>query len=269
MPFATVGDLDIAYDIDGPDDAPAVLMINGLGADHSGWFLQVPAISREFRTVTFDNRDVGLTGPGANPRTYGIPQFADDAAGLLDHLGIARAHIVGASMGGAIAQEFALSHPERTLSATIVCSWARTDPWLAELFGDWERIFAAQGQRAFARTSWLWVFTHRFYNTPGNLDGLLAGLDANPRPQTAGEFIRQSQAAISHDVLARLPEIACPVNIIAGEEDLLTPLRFSQEMAAAMPDARFTVMPEVGHGMFWETVDQFNEHVLSFLRSVA
>jgi len=113
------------------------------------------------------------------------------------------------------------------------------------------------------------VFTHRFYNTPGNLEGLLAGLDANPRPQTVEEYHRQSRAAISHDALARLPEIACPVHIIAGAEDLLTPPRFSEEMAAAMPGARFTVMPEVGHGMFWETVDQFNDHVLSFIRSVA
>ncbi|MGI9255215.1 MAG: alpha/beta fold hydrolase [Thermomicrobiales bacterium] len=269
MPIATVGDLDIAYDIDGPETAPAVLMINGLGADHGGWFQQVPAISRDFRTITFDNRDVGLTGPGRNPRRYGIPQFARDAAGLLDHLGIERAHIVGASMGGAIAQEFALTFPARTASVSIVCSWAKTDPWLAELFGDWERIFAAQGQRAFARTSWLWVFTHRFYNTPGNLDLLLDGLDAAPRPQTAEEFIRQSQAAISHDALARLGEIACPAHIIAGADDLLTPLRFSEEIAAAMPDARFTVMPNVGHGMFWETVDAFNDHIISFLNSAS
>ncbi|MFM9107115.1 MAG: alpha/beta fold hydrolase [Chloroflexota bacterium] len=269
MPFASVGDLDIAYDLDGPEQAPAVLMINGLGADHSGWYLQVPAIAGEFRTITFDNRDVGLTGAGRNPRPYGIRQMADDAAGLLDHLGIERAHIVGASMGGAIAQEFALAYPGRTASATIVCSWATTDPWLAELFGDWVRIFEAQGQRAFARTSWLWVFTHRFYNAPGNLDGLLAGLDANPRPQTLPEYARQSQAAISHDALDRIGTIACPVHIIAGAEDLLTPLRFSEEMAAAMPGARFTVMPGVGHGMFWETVDQFNDHVLSFIRSVA
>lgn len=269
MPIATVGDLDIAYDIVGPESAPAVLMINGLGADHSGWYLQVPAISREFRTISYDNRDVGQTGAGRDPKPYGIPRFAADAAGLLDHLGIERAHIVGASMGGAIAQEFALAYPERTASATIVCSWAKTDPWLAELFGDWERIFAAQGQRAFARTSWLWVFTHRFYNTPGNLEGLIANLDANPRPQTFPEYERQSRAAISHDALGRLAEITCPVHIIAGADDLLTPLRFSEEMATAMPSARFTVMPEVGHGMFWEAVDAFNEHVLSFLRSIA
>jgi 3-oxoadipate enol-lactonase len=269
VPSAPVADLDISYDIAGPGDAPAVLMINGLGADRSGWFLQAPEIAREFRTITFDNRDVGQTGPGRDPRLYGTRQFAEDAAGLLDHLGIERAHIVGASMGGAIAQEFALAFPERTASVSIVCSWAKTDPWLAELFGDWERIFAAQGQRAFARTSWLWVFTHRFYNTPGNLDGLIAGLDATIRPQTAEEFVRQSQAAISHDALGRLGQIAAPAHIIAGEEDLLTPPRFSREIAAAMPDARFTVMRDVGHGMFWEATAAFNDNVLSFLRSVA
>ena len=189
MPTARVADVDIAYDIAGPEHAPPVLMINGLGADRPNWGLQVPALSEHFRVVTFDNRDVGQTGAGRKPHSYGMRQFADDAAGLLDHLGIARAHIVGASMGGTIAQEFALAYPERTAGLAIVCSWAKTDPWLAELFTDWEGIFAAQGQRAFARTSWLWVFTHRFYNTPGNLQTLSAGAPVVHEEYGVGRYV--------------------------------------------------------------------------------
>lgn len=269
MPTARVADLDIAYDIAGPEGAPPVLMINGLGADRPNWGLQVPALAERFRVITFDNRDVGQTGAGRKPHSYAMRQFADDAAGLLDHLGIDRAHIVGASMGGTIAQEFALAYPERTDRLAIVCSWARTDPWLAELFSDWERIFAAQGQRAFARTSWLWVFTHRFYNAPGNLQTLVDGLDTAVRPQTLGEYIRQSQAAIGHDALDRLGAIAAPTVVIAGEEDLLTPVRFSREIAAAIPGARLEIMPEVGHGMFWEATDAFNAILVDFLGSAA
>jgi len=266
MPIATVGDLDIAYDVTGPEGAPVVLMVNGLGADRSGWYLQAPAIAKHFRTITYDNRDVGQTGSGRNPKPYPMCQFAEDAIGLLDQLGVERVHVVGASMGGTIAQELALGWPERVESVTIVCSWPRTDPWLDELLRDWEAIFSAQGQEAWARTSWLWVFTHRFYNRTGMLDGLLRSLAAAENRQTAAQYARQSGAARGFDVLDRLPTVTIPTHVIAGAEDLLTPLRFSEEIAAAIPGARLTVMPEVGHGMFWEATDAFNAHVIGFLR---
>jgi pimeloyl-ACP methyl ester carboxylesterase len=243
-------------------------MINGIGADRTAWSLQTPAIARDFRVITYDNRDVGETGAGRDPRPYRMRQFADDAAGLLDVLGVARAHVVGASMGGTIAQEFALAFPERTTSVTIVCSWARTDPWLAELLDFWEGVFAAMGPVEWARASWLTVFTHRYYRVPGNLEALLALARSNPRPQTTEMYRRQSRAAIGHDALARLGAITAPVHVIAGAEDLLTPLRFSEEIAAAISGARLSIMTEVGHGMFWETTDEFNELVLGFLRAV-
>ena len=243
-------------------------MINGIGADRTAWRLQTPAVAREFRTVTFDNRDVGETGPGRNPRFYGIKQFADDAAGLLDALGIARAHVIGASMGGAIAQEFALAYPERTTSVSIVCSWPTTDPWLAELWERWERLFEALGPVEWARTTWLWVFTHRYYRDPAHLRELVAGAEAAPRPQTFEMYRRQSRAAASHDVLDRLGAITAPAHVICGEEDIFTPLRYSRAIAEAIPGARLSVMPGVGHGMFWEATEAFNELVVGFLRTV-
>lgn len=266
MPVATVGDLDIAYDIFG--EGEPVLMINGIGAERGAWKLQVPALAREFRVITYDNRDVGETGAGRNPRPYRMRQFADDAAGLLDALGVASAHIVGASMGGAIAQEFGLAYPGRTRSLTIICSWPQTDPWLAELWELWEHLFAAQGAVEWARTTWLWVFTHRWCRNPDNLLSLLAETRANPRLQTLEMYRRQSHAAKTHDALERLPRIAAPTHVICGAEDIFTPLRYSQAIAAAIPGARLSVMPDVGHGMFWEATEAFNELVLDFLREL-
>ncbi len=268
MPSVRVDDLDVAYDVSGPETSTPVLMINGLGAARGGWAQQVPALAAEYRVVTYDNRDVGETGAGTDPRPYPLRQFADDAVGLMDALGITRAHIVGASMGGAIAQELALAYPNRVVSLSIVCSWAKTDPWLAELFRSWEEVFAAQGMLAFSRTTWLWVMTYRWYQDPERLAALVADTEAAPYPQTAEMYARQSQAAIGHDALDRLSNLAIPTHVIAGEEDLLTPVRFSEEIAAAIPGARLTVMPEVGHGMFWEATDAFNDHVLGFLRQV-
>lgn len=268
MPTARVDDLALVWESNGPEGAPPVLMINGLGADRTAWHLQVPALAAEFRTITFDNRDVGETGSGHDPQPYGIRRFADDAIGLLDALGIGRAHVVGASMGGAIAQELALAAPERLLSATIVCSWPRTDRWLAELLRHWERIFAALGPVEWARETWFWVFTHRYFADPARLADLAATAAAYPYPQSPRMYARQSQAAIGHDALDRLGAIGVPTHVIAGEVDLLTPLRFSEELANAIPGARLSVMPEVGHGMFWEATGAFNDLVLGFLRDV-
>jgi pimeloyl-ACP methyl ester carboxylesterase len=265
MPRATVGDLDLVYDVQGAGEP--VLMINGIGAARSGWGLQLPAVAAEFTAITFDNRDVGETGPGRDTKLYAIKRFADDAAGLLDHLGIASAHIVGASMGGCIAQEFAISHPDKTRSATIVCSWPAVDPWLAELWEQWERIFATQGAVAWNRTSWLWVFTHRAYRDPEFLPNLIAAAEADPHPQTLEMYLRQSHAAKTFDALDRLAAISAPTHVICGGEDIFTPRRYSASIAEAIPGAILTVIPDVGHGMFWEATDAFNAFVLDFIRA--
>jgi pimeloyl-ACP methyl ester carboxylesterase len=267
MPVATIGDLEVAYDVQGSGEP--VLMINGIGADRSGWGLQLPAVTTELTAITYDNRDVGETGAGRNDGLYAIRQFADDAAGLLDHLGIASAHIVGASMGGCIAQEFAISHPERTRSVTIICSWPRVDPWLAELWEQWEHLFRALGPVEWNRTTWLWVFTHRAYCEPGFLDGLLAAAEANPRKQTLEMYLRQSHAAKTFDALDRLDSVSAPAHVICGAEDIFTPRRYSEAIAAAIPNATLSVMPDVGHGMFWEATSDFNELVLGFIRGLS
>lgn len=263
MPIATVGDLEVVYDIHG--SGPPVLMINGIGADRSGWGLQLPALSSEFTTITYDNRDVGETGPGRDPAFYPVRCFADDATGLLDALGIERAHIVGASMGGCIAQELAISHPHRTESVTIICSWAQVDPWLAELWEQWEHLFRALGPVEWSRTTWLWVFTHRAYRQPDFLDGLLESAGANPRKQTLEMYLRQSYAAKTFDALERLSSIDVPAHVICGAEDIFTPRRYSDAIAATIPSSKLSVMPGVGHGMFWEATDAFNKLVIEFI----
>ncbi|MEZ4504985.1 MAG: alpha/beta hydrolase [Thermomicrobiales bacterium] len=155
MPKTTVGDLEVAYEVTG--SGPPVVMINGIGSPRAGWSLQVPALSRYFTVLTFDNRDVGETGAGADPKPYAMRQFADDVAGLMDAVGWRSAHIVGASMGGAIAQEFAIGYPDRTRSVSIVCSWPKSDPWMIELMTQWDHVFETQGRVAWDRTTFLWV----------------------------------------------------------------------------------------------------------------
>jgi pimeloyl-ACP methyl ester carboxylesterase len=130
-------------------------------------------------------------------------------------------------------------------------------------------LFAVLGPLEWARTTWLWVFTHRYYEDPAHLADLLAGARANPLPQSVDMYRRQSRAAAGHDALDRLPGIAAPTHVICGAEDIFTPPRYSRAIAAAIPNARLSIMPEVGHGMFWEATAAFNELVLGFLRAAA
>ncbi len=264
MPSSRVGDLNMAWDVAGAPDAEPVLMINGLGAPRTGWGLQAPALAEHFRVFTFDSRDVGETGAGSL-ESYPISQFALDAIGFVETLELGPVHVIGASMGGAIAQELALARPDLVQSLQIVCSWPRTDPYLTELVQGWSDMFAAMGREAWARNTWLWVYTYRWFSEPSNLANAVRDTAADPFPQSAEMFARQCAAVIGFDALDRLPRITAPTQVIAGAEDLLTPPRYSEQIMAAIPDATYTLMPEVGHGMFWEATDAFNAALVHFI----
>jgi len=265
VPRTRVEDLEVVWDVAGPVAGEPVLLINGLGAVRGSWYLQVPALAERYRVYTYDNRDVGETGSGAMAGDYGIDRFAHDAAMLIETLPIGPVHVIGASMGGAIAQELVLAWPELIRSVQIVCSWPRTDPWLGALIADWNTMFAAMGAQAWARNSWLWVFTHRWFRDAGLMAGLEAGAASYPYSQTPTMFGRQCRAAIAFDAQDRLGGITTPTHVIAGAEDLLTPPRYSEAIAAAIPGSTLTIVPEAGHGMFWETPGAFNAALMRFL----
>jgi pimeloyl-ACP methyl ester carboxylesterase len=269
VPTTRVGDLEVVWDVTGPIAGEPVFMINGLGAVRGSWYLQVPALSERYRVYTYDNRDVGETGPGDDLSPYGIDRFASDAAGLIEALENRPVHVIGASMGGAIGQELALARPDLVRSLQIVCSWPHADPWLAEVLLQWKSMFSAMGSFDWARNSWVWVFTHRWFRDPEKMAELRRSAESYPYPPTAEMFARQCDAAVSFDARDRLGAIAVPTHVIAGEEDIFTPPRFSREIAAAIPGSRLTILPDVGHGMFWETPTAFNATLVEFLGTIS
>jgi 3-oxoadipate enol-lactonase len=265
VPSTRVGDLDVVWDVAGPATGAPVLMINGLGAARGSWYLQVPALAERYRVYTYDNRDVGETGCGEDMSGYGIDQFARDAAGLIESLESGPVHVIGASMGGVIAQELSLSRPDLVRSVQIVCSWPQTDPWLAELILQWKTMFFAMGAFDWARNTWVWVFTYRWFQDPEKTARLRRDAESYPFPQTPEMFARQCDAVVSFDARHRLGAITPPTHVIAGEEDIFTPPRFSREITTAIPGSTLTILPKVGHGMFWETPEAFNEALVGFL----
>ena len=138
-----------------------VVLVQGLGADRTGWMMQRLAFSPRHRTVLFDNRGAGSSDKPAEP--YALADMADDLLAVLDDADIASAHIVGASMGGAIAQTLAVQHPERVASLTLACTACRNHPWRRELLQSWAARASEQGMGAMTSEAARWVIGPRSF----------------------------------------------------------------------------------------------------------
>jgi 3-oxoadipate enol-lactonase len=253
------------YEVHG--EGPALVLVMGIGYDSSLWTLaQVPALSLQFRVVLVDNRDAGRSSTANHP--YGIADMADDLAGLLDVLGIQRTHLLGLSMGGMIAQEFALRHPNRldrlVLAGTgaaparsavdpiQIWSWIKANDATGEVFG---------GQQLAA------LFSAAFLRNHEAVQETVALLASNPYPMSSEAYGRQAAAYLQFDALDRLGGITAPTLVIVGEQDLLTPPWIAREVADAIPGARFEVIRGDGssHVVPIERPDDFNRLVSDFL----
>ena len=243
-----------------------VLFISGLADEGACWVDQVSGLSDRYRVTTFDNRGVGrsTTPEGA----FTIADFAADTAALMEALGIESAHVVGSSMGGAIAQELALAHPGRVRSLVLNGTWCRGDRFLHEIFRNWMwSAEKADSIRDFLVTVNLWCFSPRIWND-GTMDEWVAAAEASPYAQSVDAFCRSTEALIAHDSADRVGGIGVETLITVGELDLVLPPRYSQELADRIPNARMVVIPEVGHQPFQEVPADYNDLLVDFWQSV-
>ncbi len=261
MPLTEVAGYRLYHEEHGQGDP--LLLINGLGADHTAWGLQTEELSRDFRVVVFDNPGIGqTTGP---PGPYTSERFAEVAAGLLRALGVERAHVVGASMGGIIAQELALEHPELVRSLSLHATWGRADRYLVALMRSWQTIARSVPLIELMRQIWLFVFTVRYFNErAADIAELERQVLEQAYPQLAEAFCDQAEACIAHDVLERLPAIVAPTYLSVGDRDLLTPAHHAYRIKEQMPHALLRVWKEMGHAPFWEIPDEFNARQREF-----
>jgi len=241
-----------------------LVLIMGFGGDHTAWALQMAAFSARYRVIAFDNRGVGRTDAPDHAYTTGM--MAGDALGLMDALDIEHAHVLGVSMGGMIAQELALRHPERVRSLHLACTFARPDAYVLALNAAWREIRIGLGREATLRTLDLWLFSPSTYaERPELIEALLQNALASPYPQSLVGFLRQGEAVAAHDALERLPAIRCPTLVSVADDDILVPPRFAREIAARVPGAELRMVATAGHGYFLERPDVFNDLSLDFL----
>ena len=264
MPSTRVNGIDLHYVELGAPDAEPVLMIMGWGGDHTAWAFQLPALSQRYRVIALDNRGAGQSAQPDTP--YTIPGMGDDAVGLLDALGVRRAHVCGASMGGMIAQEITLRHAERVLTLQLHCTLARFDAYGALTVDSILRVKARGDREEFARAMLPWILCRRTAaDKPELVQALVQRAIDNPYPTSYTGLRRQADAIRGHDTLDRLATIRQPVLVTVGADDILVPPAFSREIHARLPHAELVVLPDAGHLHFIEQAETFNRVVLEFL----
>ena len=240
-----------------------LLCIMGLAADTLAWTLQLPAFSQRHRTIVFDNRDVGQSSH--MDADYDISDMADDALALADALSLESFHLLGVSMGGAMAQEIALSVPDRVRTLTLAVTFAGGGAYARALAENW-------GARAMSLTReervdelLLLTLSEGFFETLGAVDFVRRMALQNPYPQPPEAFRRQLLASSRHEARDRLGALAMPVHVIGAEHDILIPVWKSAEVAKLIPGAKLTVIERAPHGMQLERAQEFNEIVLDFI----
>jgi pimeloyl-ACP methyl ester carboxylesterase len=242
-----------------------LLMVMGLGTDHLGWMLQVPELSKHHRVITFDNRDVGQSKQADGP--YEVADMARDALALADHLELQDFHLVGMSMGGAIAQEMALQAPDRLRTLTLVVTFGGGGNWSVERARLWSEIRGLIDDGT--HLDWLLLFgmSEQFYDSPERVAYSKQLMRANPHPQSKEAFQRQLDASGRHEARDRLATISVPTHVIGAEHDTLVPVWKSKEIAELIPGADYSVMPSAPHALNMERAEEFNELVLGWLRA--
>lgn len=265
MPVEKVSDLNIYYEIHGKGEP--LLLIMGYGAYSRWWYAQIPVFSQEYQVIAFDNRGTGQSDKPDIP--YIMEMMVGDTVGLLEAIGIDAAHVYGMSMGGMIAQEFALHHPDKVISLILAC----TSPGgrnaviadqeaLTFLFDTERRKHLTLEEQA--RELLPFLFSQEFIDKNAELmDRFIAMILKYPTP--AHGYKRQGEAIMGFNAYDRLPEIKAPTLVMAGTADRLIPVENSRIIASRILGAELVIFENMGHGLLGEAVEEANKAVLDFL----
>ena len=265
MPTVETNGIQMYYEESG--EGEPLLCLMGITAPGSVWELHVEAWSKNFRCIMPDNRGVGQSDKPTGP--YSSRMMADDTAGLLDALGIERVRVIGCSMGSIIAQQLALHHPGTVRSMVLMCPWARCDRYATGVFEHIKHAKAKLSAAEFTNFIQLLIFAKPHWDDDAAFEDLMqtqVDVAADPAPQPLHGLEAQAEACIHHDVLAQLPQVACPTLVIGGARDIFTPPWMGEEIAAAIPGAARHLYPDAGHAFHWECMDDFNPRVAEWFR---
>ena len=263
MPKVRVNDIQIYYEVQG--EGFPLVMINGLGAHIDTWDPRsIHDLSKVFKLVLFDNRGAGHTD--VSDREYTIKLFADDTAGLMDALGISRAHIFGISMGGMIAQELVLNYPEKVKKLVLCstsCGGAKSVQPSMEVIGALMADRSTLTPEEIVRMAIPILFTGDFIKN--NTDFVELYVQRTLKAPISDEaFMRQVNALMSFETYDRLGQIKAPTLILQGKRDVLVPPENGSILAEAIPNAKLVYFENSAH-VLAEEMEKVHSVLLDFL----
>ncbi len=263
--YATSDGVRLSYEERGEGDT--LLFVQGLGYDRNGFGPLPDLLAEDFQVIVFDNRGVGDSDVPEGP--YSVTQLATDAVAVLDAAGVESAHVLGVSLGGFIAQELALAHPER-VRKLVLCSTAAGSippsyPMPArgvEAFERFPTMEREAGLRLMVENS---LGDHGVQKRPELVEEIYRyRLDRAP---TLAGWQAQAYAGVTFDAYERIPGISAPTLVIQGGDDTVIDPRNAELLVERIPGARLEVVPERGHLVIWEEGELLAPIVREFLRS--
>jgi len=241
---------------------PHLVLIEGLGVSTWIWEKQAPAFSKHFTTIVYDNRGVGKSEKPAGP--YSISLMADDLAALLDSLKIPRAHILGISMGGFIAQDFALRYPQKVDRLILVATSAGGPDHVPMAPDVLALMFAADGQpRDLTRRKLALAYSDSFMQKSSAVEHLIDLRLADPQPPAA--YMAQAMAGAAFNLSDKVRQIKAPTLIMAATGDRLVPVANARNLNKKISHSRLKIYTGFGHQFFVEAAEAFNRDVIAFL----
>jgi len=265
MPVVEANGIGLHYEATG--DGTALLLVAGLGYGGWVWQRQVPALSERFTAITFDNRGAGQSDKPAAP--YDIPTMAADALGLLDALELETAHVCGASLGGMVALQLALDHPER-VDRLVLCATTHGGPHVVFPEPEVIQFMAARTgtpEERYQRGMALAFGPDFCQNRAEEAAFIREEMGKNPQPDDA--YQRQAYAPLGFDVEARLGELHHPTLVLSGDADRAVPVENARRLAERIPNAELHLFEGAGHLCFIEQPEAFNQTVIGFLKETA
>lgn len=264
MPWTTTEDGTGIHSSEwGDEDGETVLFLHGLGTDNLGWIRQRRTFGERYHCVAVDNRGSGRSDKPPGP--YDLGTLTGDAMAVLDDLDIERVHVVGASMGGIVAQIMAVTHPERVISLTLACTACTRHHWREEMFEEWVELIEQDGMREFAVRNLDWIFGPRSLRRLWPVAKLLGPMLLRA-PEHA--FLAQLGALLSIDdesAAEDLAHVTAPTLVVTGSQDLLTPIADAEELAARIPGSELVIIRGAAHGFMLENAGPFNVVVREFI----
>jgi 3-oxoadipate enol-lactonase len=239
---------------------PPILLIMGLGYTSAMWHRTHPALSQHFRTIVFDNRGVGLSDVPPGP--YSIATMASDAAAVLDAAGVARAHVLGVSMGGMIAQEFALQYPARTRSLILGCT-AAGGPSAVRAESKVVDVLMARGMTPEQAREAILPYIYDAATPRRKIDeDIRVRQPWLPSPEG---YMAQLLAILAWESYSRIAQITAPTLVIHGKSDALVPPGNGELIAGRIPGAKLVLLEHASHLFFTDQTEAAHREILEFL----